>query len=356
MYYPFMIEPIYKDVIWGGRKLSEVYNRVLPSDTIGESWEITCRKDAMSVIRNGEWKGYSLLEAIKRNPKEILGSEMLDYEEFPLLVKIIDARDRLSVQVHPDDAKARELENVAFGKSEVWYVIDADEGARLIAGLKAGTGREDLRNALRAGRLLDYVQEIPVKAGDVINIPAGTVHAIGGGILLTEVQQNSDTTYRVYDWERKGNNGRPRPLHIKKSMEAIDFSVDRKIDRVKGLAVPKNGGSQVYFVANQSLALEKVELSGKLDFKANGRKFYLYTCIGGHCIINTKAGEYRAESGSSFFIPAAMGDYSLTGGGTLIRSYVPDIETDFIRPLLEAGYSMEEILENTFIESFAAKI
>ena len=217
--YPLLFEPVYKDYVWGGNRIPHVFDRPVKLDPCAESWEVADRPEGMSVVRNGPLAGTSLRELIDREPAAVLGRA--NAERFPLLVKLIDARERLSVQVHPDDESAARYGGEA--KTEMWYILDADPEACVYAGLQPGVTPEDFRAAIADNTVEDRLRRFPVSPGDVIFTPGGRIHAIGAGCLLLEVQQNSDTTYRVYDWGRVGKDGKPRELHVEDAMRAIDW-------------------------------------------------------------------------------------------------------------------------------------
>lgn len=219
---PILFHPLPMKRVWGGRQLETVYQRPLPdADPFGESWEVVDRDDAQSFVTSGEFTGQTLHELWKNHREQIFGSGLPDSERFPILVKILDAREDLSIQVHPPSHKAEELQGEP--KTEMWYIADALPGAKLYVGLKAHSSREAFAKAITDGTVADHVHEIPVSSGDSIFIPSGRLHAIGGGLLIFEIQQNSDTTYRVFDWNRMGLDGKARELHIEQSMASIDF-------------------------------------------------------------------------------------------------------------------------------------
>jgi mannose-6-phosphate isomerase len=221
--YPLTFEPRFKDRVWGGRRLAELYGKELPAGTpIGESWEISDRPGDASVISNGPLAGKDLRWLMEQHQAELLGSAPAQQGTFPLLIKILDARDKLSLQVHPPADKAAALKGDP--KTEMWYIADADPGAMLYVGLRRGVTRADFERALAEGTVESCFHRIPVKAGDTMFLPSGRVHAIGSGLVIFEIQQNSDTTYRVYDWNRVGLDGKPRALHIRESLESIDFA------------------------------------------------------------------------------------------------------------------------------------
>ena len=220
--YPLTFKPVLKERIWGGRLLETEYQKSLPAGPIGESWEITDRTEGVSVIENGPLAGRDLRWLMENHAKQLLGKSHPSSGRFPLLAKIIDARDKLSLQVHPSAKSARR-----FGgelKTELWYVARAKRGSQLFAGLKRGVTKQKFEAAIRAGTVAHCFHRISVRAGDALFLPSGRVHAIGDGIVIFEIQQNSDTTYRVFDWNRVDDKGRPRDLHIQQSLLSIDFA------------------------------------------------------------------------------------------------------------------------------------
>lgn len=214
---PFELIPPIKDYIWGGTRLRDEYGKESSLDRLAESWELSCHRDGGSVISGGEYDGMTLAELISAHP-EILGSNCGRFEYFPVLIKLIDAKDDLSVQVHPDDEYAMRTEG-EYGKTEMWYIVDCEPGAELIYGFRENITKEQFRQTIEENTLLEYVNRVPVRKGDVFFIEAGTLHAIGRGILIAEIQQNSNTTYRVYDHGRVGADGRSRELHIDKALD-----------------------------------------------------------------------------------------------------------------------------------------
>jgi len=221
--YPTVFEPILKERVWGGRMLDRLYGKHLPATVpIGESWEIADRPGDESVIGNGPFAGRTLRWLMDEHGTEVLGASAPAHgDRFPLLCKILDAREKLSLQVHPPPRSRGQL---GEPKTEMWYIASADPGAELFVGLRHGIGREAFERAIREGRVADCFHRIPVRAGDAMFLPSGRVHAIGAGLVIFEIQENSDTTFRVYDWDRVGLDGRPRELHLEQSLASIDFS------------------------------------------------------------------------------------------------------------------------------------
>lgn len=233
MLYPFKFEPIYKDYIWGGRNLEKI-GKVLPEGKTAESWEVSCRVDGVSIISNGKYKGLSLIEVLKRNGMNVIGTDSYNSKNlyFPLLLKLIDASEKLSVQVHPDNDYARVNENGELGKREAWYVIDAKPDARIIYNVKPGTNKESFIKAINENELDSCLNYINVFPGDIFDIHPGVIHSIGEGIVIAEIQQNSNITYRLYDYGREDEKGNKRPLHIKKALDVIDFAPNNRKRRL----------------------------------------------------------------------------------------------------------------------------
>ena len=223
MLYPLIFQPIFKDRIWGGRELERLYGKIIPAGQIGEAWEISDRPGDASVIANGNLAGKDLRWLMTHHAAEILGDAKPAADgRFPLLCKILDAREKLSLQVHPPASKAAELKGEP--KTEMWFIADAAPDASLYVGLKRGVTRAEFEKKVADGSVADCFHKIPVKAGDTMFLPSGRVHAIGDGLVIFEIQQNSDTTYRVFDWNRVGLDGQPRELHIAQSLASIDFN------------------------------------------------------------------------------------------------------------------------------------
>ncbi len=347
MFYPLKFKPVYKDYIWGGRNLEKL-GKNLPEGKVAESWELSCHPDGKSVIANGEFEGVVLADLVARYGKQVVGTALpeKDIEKFPLLIKLIDANDKLSVQVHPEDDYARVHENGELGKNEMWYIIDAKPGAKLVYDVAPGTTRESFAQAVKDGKIEGCLKSVEVQPGDTLNIPAGLVHAIGEGIVLAEVQQNSNTTYRVYDYDRTDKEGNKRPLHIEKALEVIDFNTEGRIEKSEGLKVDLGEGcSKTYKIANRYFAVELYAVKGSIKENADGSRFHIYIFTQGEGEFVYGDGILHVKAGETVMIPASLGTYTIQGNFTAIKSYVPDIEQNVVLPLREAGYSKEEIIE-----------
>ena len=216
--YPLLLKPAMKDYLWGGTKLKDEWGFETDKDIAAEAWLLSCHKDGNGVVMNGTLKGKTFSEVLSLWGKEALGERAEKFSDFPILIKFIDAKQSLSVQVHPDDEYALKNEG-EFGKNEMWYIVDCEEGAELIYGFKENISKEEFERRIKDNTLPEVCNYVPVKKGDVFFIEAGTLHAIGAGILICEVQQNSNSTYRVWDFGRVGADGKPRELHIDKALE-----------------------------------------------------------------------------------------------------------------------------------------
>ncbi|RCW41239.1 MULTISPECIES: type I phosphomannose isomerase catalytic subunit [unclassified Halanaerobium] len=321
MFYPLKFDHKYVAKIWGGRKLKN-YRDDLPDGDIGESWDISAYDDKISVVKNGKLAGKNLKELCELFPVQILG-EKLKNSDFPLLIKIIDAQSKLSIQVHPDEDSAEDNENVS-AKNEAWYIIDAEPESYVIAGTK-DCSKNEFKKAVENNEIDNYINKIRVKKGDVFFVKAGLLHAIGPGVFLAEVQQSSDTTYRVYDY------GRDRELHLDKALEAIDFGV--QAERRKGLKVENDSYNITYYCLNKKFALDMIEINSSYRSSGEKNRFYIYTAVKGSGTINWNDKSLEIKEADSILIPAYAGEYSITGELILLRSYVPDIkktETDIL--------------------------
>lgn len=339
-----MFEPIYKEMVWGGDELSKLFGRNIPSANVGESWDISCRPDEMGLVLNGALKGTPFIDVIKENPIKVLGTSLADNESFPLLVKIITANDNLSVQVHPNDEYAKKSENYIYGKTEMWYILHAPKDSYLIIGLKDGVTKEVFKKAIEEGKTEKYLEKVYIKKGDVINIIEGLVHAITKGVVLAEVQQNSDITYRVYDYNRMGLDGKPRQLHVEKALDVIDFDGRIKKETQKGLAVKKdNNNVLTYYISNEYFTIIEYDIHTMIEDCSDNEKFFIFTCVEGSCTIDSENYSLQLNYGDSVFIPAALGEFTIVGKCKLLKSFVGNIEKDFVQPLLDAGYSKNDV-------------
>ena len=314
MFYPLKFDHKYVEKIWGGRKL-ENYRDDLPEGNIGESWDVSAQKSGMSVAKNGKLAGKSLKELTEMYPQQVLGEE-IEAEEFPLLLKIIDAQSQLSIQVHPDDDYAAKYSGET-GKTEAWYVIDADEDSYLIIGTEDCTESE-FKKAVQNDEINQYVKKVKVEKGDVFFIKAGLLHAIGPGIMLAEVQQSSNTTYRVYDY------GRGRELHLSKALDVIDFKLQP--GQRKGLKVCDKDYDYSYYCLNDKFALDIINIKQSYEAQGDKKRFYILTVIEGEGKLSWDDQEVDLKETESVLIPAYSEKFKIEGSLKLMKSYVPDLE------------------------------
>ncbi len=318
--YPFKLTGVNKSPIWGGTRLITDWGKAPANgaETIGECWELTVRKQENSVIQNGSLAGKTLAEVIQTVGWDFVAPDYCG-EGFPLLVKLIDAADRLSVQVHPNDDYAARVENDR-GKTEVWYIVEADEGAEIICGLADGATNADFSAAVREGDPDRVLKHVPVHAGETYFIPAGLAHAIGSGILIAEIQQNCDLTYRVYDYDRRGTDGMPRELHVEKAMDVVRPFSEEEIEAIRyarrsdTLANGESLTDCAYF------RVERVQMNGTRPLPACDRMRHLL-CIGGEGTLLADGETYAIRKGDSYCLPA-MNQATLTGNMTLLFSGV----------------------------------
>lgn len=318
---PIRFNPDMKERVWGGQKLKTVFNKDIPYDHTGESWEIACHDNGQSVAANGPFAGMTLKDILLKNGKKVIGKGFKEGDKFPLLLKFIDAKDDLSVQVHPDDAYAGANEQGELGKSEAWVVLEAEPGASLIVGLKEGTTKEAFSKALEAGNLAAVLNRLEVAPGDVIDIPSGLIHAIGTGVLLAEIQQNSDTTYRVYDWNRVGLDGKSRELHIDKSLDVIDFEGRHATGKTEGTTTQGEGYTHTHYVTNDYFALERVDVHRRYKTERKS-DFEIYSVLTGGGQITGDFAPIEIKKGDSLIVPYETAEYCFEGEMALLKAYV----------------------------------
>jgi mannose-6-phosphate isomerase len=312
--YPLKFESIYFERIWGGREL-EAFKADLPEGAIGESWDVACHEDGTNTIATGEFKGMKLNELIAVKADEVIGTK-IEKDGFPLLLKLINSNDKLSIQVHPDDEYGFRVEKEP-GKTEAWYVVDAKEGAELIVGVKEGCTKEQFRKAIEEGSLEQYMNKVKIKKGDTYFIKSGLMHAICEGTIIAEIQQNSNTTYRVYDYNRG------RELHIEKAMDVVNLNLTGK--KSLGLKLEKEGYTKTYLCLAKEFSLEKYEVMREFTENSDTERFFIFTCVDGSGVIEYDNGSETIIRGESILIPAALGKYTFKGDMVVLKSYVPDI-------------------------------
>ena len=299
------LAPSCKDYLWGGHRLKDDYHKDYDGEILAETWELSCHPDGPSTIINGDYAGLTLKEYLDKTGKHVLGANCRKFQDFPVLIKFIDASDRLPIQVHPDNAYALENEG-QFGKTEMWYVADCKEGAFLYYGFKESISKTDFERRIKDDTLTEVLNKMPVKKGDALFIEAGTIHAIGKDIVIAEIQQNSNVTYRVYDYGRVGKDGKKRDLHIEKAL-----AVTNRIPLIKSKSCNPHIADCDYFT------VDKLNLDGDIMKKMSGyignSSFVSILIVEGAGEIHNGKDTLSYIKGDSFFLPADSGDYEITG-------------------------------------------
>ena len=326
MLYPIKFKPRVKERIWGGKAILErkgkAVSRLDKNKLYGESWDLSSVKGDISVVANGMLKGNNLEEIIEVYMGELVGEQHFERYglEFPLLIKYLDCNDRLSVQVHPDDELAEERHN-SFGKTEAWYIAECKEGAAIYLGFKdLNTTREEYISAVAESRLESLLNRVEVKKGDIFFIPAGTVHALGAGIEVVEVQQTSDITYRIYDWDRVDASGKGRELHTALAVDAIDFEADAELLHKK-YDVERGGETKVIESSYFTMAIQDVDGHKSLD-RSMLDSFVVYICLEGNATISADGQKESLASGELVLVPAECCDVEFEGCARLMEVYI----------------------------------
>ncbi|MGF9917051.1 type I phosphomannose isomerase catalytic subunit [Paenibacillus ehimensis] len=318
--YPLQCKPEFKERVWGGRAL-EQFGLELPEGPIGEGWMIGDHPNGTTTVVNGKLAGMGLDQIREQYGSEFFGSKGFSEKNgrFPLLIKLLDCQDDLSVQVHPNDHYER-LPQGELGKTEMWYILDAKPGAKIIYGLKDGVTREQLAQAIEQNRILDCLNEVTAEAGDSFYIPAGTVHALGAGVLVAEIQQNSDSTYRLYDYDRLGLDGKPRELHIEDSLNVIAYENSGATYMKTNLNA---SGEWLTLARSPFFVTEKGRVEGSWPLQTSPESFVIHIICEGTGSIRWADGELNVKPGECYLLPANLGSYSLEGSMTVLRSYLP---------------------------------
>lgn len=321
MLYPLKFKPILEERIWGGHQLGEKMGKKLPAGKlIGESWEISSVPGNISVISNGKLAGNTLEELIEVYMGDLVGDKI--YNKFgllfPLLIKLIDAQDALSIQVHPNDQLAKERHN-SYGKTEMWYIVDAEKDAQLCLGFNRPVTKEEYLKHVVDSTLADILARVPVKQDDAYFIPAGAIHAIGKGILIAEIQQTSDITYRVFDWNRVDKNGKSRELHTELAVDAINFAPDQHYDITHKPEVNRS----VNLVECPYFTTNVVEVKGELTRSYEALdSFVIYMVLDGDLTMKWKDGSEKATKGETVLVPACIDEMTLEGNAKLLEIFI----------------------------------
>ena len=313
------LQPAGMDYLWGGTRLRDEYGKKIQMTPLAETWECSVHPDGPSVVANGEYRGRELREVLKAHP-EWMGTKVQD-GDFPILIKFIDAKKDLSVQVHPDDDFAREREG-QNGKTEMWYVIDADEGAQLIYGFKHNVDEQILKTAVETGTLDKHLQRVEVHKGDVFYVPAGTVHGIGAGILVAEIQESSNVTYRVYDYDRVDKNGKKRELHFEKAVQVMNMDVAPDAKQKSRIVKYYPGCSRELLCRCKYFEVERIQVTKAFSFSVLEESFQVIMCLDGEGQIETmdeNLKPVRFVKGRTLFLPAGLGRCLVVGDATVLK-------------------------------------
>ena len=311
--YPLKFNPILKERLWGGTKLKDVLNKSITSDITGESWELSTVKGDVSIVANGKLSGTSLQELIDDQAEALLGKSVVERfgTDFPILIKFIDAKQDLSIQLHPDDTLAKKRHD-SFGKTEMWYIMDADANAELIVGFNKDVSKEEYAQSIQEDSLLELLNYEKVKEGDTFFINTGKIHAIGAGVMLAEIQQTSDVTYRVFDFNRKDKEGNLRELHTELALDAIDY--DKKDDFK--VTYSKNTNAQNTMVDCPYFKTNFIEVTENFELDTTQRdSFTIFMCVGGEAVIKTGEGEVTLKKGETTLLPAITNKIQLQSKG-----------------------------------------
>ena len=318
--YPIKLKPAFKDYLWGGTRLRDDFGKDCDFDKIAESWELSCHKDGNSVVADGEFAGLTLAQYIEKEGKSVLGTNCEKFENFPILIKLIDAKDNLSVQVHPNNEYAQRVEG-EYGKTEMWYVVDCDEGASLLYGFKHNITKEEFRERIENNTLLEVTNNVPVHKGDVFFIESGTLHAIGKGILIAEIQQNSNTTYRIYDYGRVGADGKPRQLHIDKAVDVTNLCPAKPYPQSE--PVDMGGWTKKRLAKCEYFTVDVINVDTSAALEADKSSFVNILVLDGGCVLSSEGNDaVELKKGDSVFIPAGLGKIELTGKCSAVMTHI----------------------------------
>ena len=316
----FKLIPSVADYIWGGRRLIEEYGIKTDKDPAAEAWVLSCHSAGPSTVEDGEFKGQTL-EQVWENHKEICGTNGNKFEFFPILIKFIDAKNNLSIQVHPDNDYAMRVEG-EYGKTEAWYILDCDEGAELILGFNREVSVEEFKKAAQSEEMLNIVNKVKVKKGDLFFIESGTLHAICKGILLAEVQQNSNTTYRVYDYGRVGADGKPRALHIDKAADVTKLYPPTITNASEREVEKQDGGTRTHLTECDLFKMYSVETDGEYVSEAGNESFVSLLCLDGSAEVVCGKKTLGMKKGESLFIPASSGEFKIIGKTHMLETRI----------------------------------
>lgn len=318
------LSPAFQGYLWGGTKLRDVYGKQCDLPKVAESWELSTHPAGESRIDGGEFDGLTLGEYVKKAGDKVLGKNTLAFERFPVLIKLIDAKDPLSIQVHPSDEYALKVEH-EYGKTEMWYVMDCDPGAFLYFGVNRPVTKEEFRQRIENNTVLEVLNKVEVHPGDVFFIQSGTIHAIGAGILICEIQQNSNCTYRVYDYDRRGADGKPRELHVEKALEVSSFQPS---DTSSHVGAPQTipGGTAQKLGSCKYFAVDRLQVDSATELEVGKDSFVSLMVTQGSGLLEGPENTLEFRPGDSLFLPAGAGKVRVSGPCILVRTVIPASE------------------------------
>ncbi|MEG1996576.1 MAG: type I phosphomannose isomerase catalytic subunit [Oscillospiraceae bacterium] len=310
--YPLKLKPTLKDYIWGGTKLITDFSKKTNFSKVAESWELACHKDGSSVISNGPLEGISFKDYIEKFGLEVMGKNCQRFSEFPVLIKLIDAKDNLSIQVHPQDEYAMRTAN-QFGKTEMWYILDCEPDAFIIFGFNSTITTKEFDMHIKCDTLLDVLNKVYVKKGDVFFIKSGTVHAIGKGILIAEIQQNSNLTYRVYDYNRLGADNKPRETHVKQALEVASLTKPCASDFTHVKKIVNDTFAKTLLRKCEYFTVYDLQINVCATLEVSALSFHSIVVLSGNLMLLSEHGDISLKKGDSVFLPASYGEYRLLG-------------------------------------------
>lgn len=314
----FKLRPVYKDYLWGGEKLKSLYGKNTDMSPLAESWEVSTHPEGLSIIENGPHANKTLQSYIDAEGAGVLGLKSKEFDRFPILIKLIDAKQDLSIQVHPDDAYGLKYEH-EYGKTEMWYVLEAEPDSKVYYGTNHSMTKEQFKETVEQGTLLDHLKHVSVEQGDVIFVEAGTIHAIGKGIVVCEIQQNSNTTYRVYDFNRKDGNGKFRELHIEKALEVSNFNPLFDNFTPQYPIIEKENYSKQRLVSCPYFTTTRIDLEGEMEHSTSEESFEVYVVIDGYVSISYENETLWLEKGNTCFVDASTKNIRFKGEASLIQ-------------------------------------
>lgn len=312
--------PAFKDYLWGGTKLRDIYKKDCSLEKVAESWELSAHTAGESIVNGSEYDGLTLSRLIEKAGRGILGKNCEKFEDFPVLIKFIDAKNPLSIQVHPSDEYALRVEH-EYGKTEMWYILDCEEDASLYFGVNREISREEFKDRIEDNTILEVLNEVKVKKGDVFFIESGTIHAIGGGILICEIQQNSNCTYRVYDYGRRDADGNLRELHVEKAIEVSTLAPSDTSDK-QGKPVEVDGGTRRLLGTCKYFTTEKLVVDGSMEIDADESSFVSLVAVSGHGEAGDEKGSTFFKAGDSLLVFAGSGRITIKGNCEILKTTV----------------------------------